>query len=59
LAELDNKDKPMVLVFNKIDAYQVEEGEEKPTLEELKRTWMSKLDVKKCVYISANDKTNI
>ena len=59
LAELDNKDKPMILVFNKIDAYQVEEGEEKPTLEELKRTWMSKLDVKKCVFISANDKTNI
>ncbi len=59
LAELDNKDKPMILVFNKIDAYQVEEGEEKPTLEELKRTWMNKLDVNQCVFISAHDKMNI
>lgn len=59
LAELDNKDKPMILVFNKIDAYQVEEAEEKPTLEELKRTWMNKLDVNQCVFISAHDKMNI
>jgi len=62
LAELDNRDKPTILVFNKIDAYTtVVDGktEERPSLEELKRTWMNKLDATKCVFISAQDKTNI
>ncbi len=62
LAELDKKDKPTILVFNKIDAYRTNidgEEEERPSLEELKRTWMNKLEATKCVFISAQDKTNI
>lgn len=68
LLELDNSDKPTLLVFNKIDAYQyVPKDKDDPSpltaenisLEELKRTWMSKLDATKCVFISAEDKTNV
>jgi GTP-binding protein HflX len=63
LAELDDKAKPTLLVFNKIDAYRAnpegEGEEERPSLEELKKTWMGKMDAVKCVFISAQDKTNI
>lgn len=66
LAEIDNKDKPMIMVFNKIDAYHPEEivaedvdAEVPMTLEDLKRTWMNKLDAAHCVFISAEDKTNV
>ncbi len=68
LLELDNKDKPTILVFNKIDAYHhvpKDEDDLSPmtaeniSLEELKRSWMSKLDVTKCVFISAENKTNV
>jgi GTPase len=68
LAELDNTEKPMILVFNKIDAYHyVPKDELDPSpmlpenipLEELKRTWMSKMDATKCIFISAEDKTNV
>jgi GTP-binding protein HflX len=62
LNELDKTEKPVILVFNKIDAYHpAEEGEEGShyTLEELKKTWMSKLNNKNCVFISAENKENI
>lgn len=68
LLELDNSDKPTILVFNKIDAYHhVPKDEDDPSpmtaenisLEELKRTWMSKLDATKCIFISAEDRTNV
>ena len=63
LAELDKTVKPTLMVFNKIDAYktesEVEGEEERPSLDELKKTWMSKIDVNKCVFISAQDKTNV
>lgn len=62
LAELDKTVKPTLLVFNKIDAYKTNvdgENEENPSLEELKKTWMGKLEATKCVFISAQDKTNI
>ena len=68
LAELDNTEKPTILVFNKIDAYKYiekEEGDLSPmekenyTLEELKRTWMSKLNNTRSVFISAQNKENI
>lgn len=62
LAELDNKDKPMILVFNKIDAYQYNPENEhgaNMTLEELKKTWMNRLPATKCVFISATDKENV
>lgn len=54
----DNIEKPTILVFNKIDAYQPLE-EEGMSLEELKRTWMSKMNNTQCVFISAENKENI
>ncbi len=62
LQELEKKEKPIVLVFNKIDAYHPTDEYGEPinyTMEELKRTWMSKLNNTKCVFISATDKANI
>ncbi len=59
LAELDNKDKPMILVFNKIDAYKPDEKGSNMTLEELKKTWMNRLPATKCVFISATNKENV
>lgn len=68
LNELDKTEKPTILVFNKIDAYvptKREENDPNPptedqfTLEELKNSWMSKLNNTNCVFISATDKENI
>ena len=68
LSELDKTEKPVILVFNKIDAYvPIEQMEDDPnpkqvehySLEELKKTWMSKLNGTTCVFISAQDKENI
>lgn len=65
LGELDHKEKPTFIVFNKIDAYSFVEKEEDDltprtkenfTLEELKNTWMGK--DQKCVFISARNKVN-
>lgn len=65
LHELDERDKPHILVFNKIDAYAHTPKEEddltpmKPeniTLEDLKKTWMGKHP--NCVFISALNKVN-
>jgi GTP-binding protein HflX len=68
LSELDKTEKPTILVFNKIDAYiPVEKDEDDPTprtkenytLEELKKTWMSKMNDTRCVFISATSKENV
>lgn len=63
LNEIDKTEKPTILVFNKIDAYQspeLEEGEkDHSSLEYLKRTWMSKMNKTKCVFISAQNKDNV
>lgn len=69
LAEVcGSADKPMIMVFNKIDAYShVPKDEDDLTprsrenipLEELKQTWMNKLDPGNCVFISAKKGTNI
>lgn len=67
LNEIGVGDKPSIVVFNKMDAYEyveLEEGEipdtdANPSLEELKKTWMAKLNDTKCVFISAQDKGNI
>lgn len=68
LAEIDKVEKPVILVFNKIDAYKYipkDENDLSPAkaenipLEELKKTWMSKMNNKNCVFISATDKDNI
>lgn len=67
MIDIKAADKPTILVFNKIDAYHYEEKEPDDltpltrvnvSLEELKRTWMSKLN-NSCVFISATDKQNI
>ena len=65
LAEIDKTEKKTFVVFNKIDAYDpspesVGYHPEGKTfaLEELKKTWMAKLD-DQCVFISAKDKTNV
>jgi GTP-binding protein HflX len=62
LQELEKTEKPVILVFNKIDAYQPLDEEGNPVrvdVTELKKTWMSKLNNTKCVFISAQDKENI
>ena len=67
LKEIDPQEKPMILVFNKIDAFSYtpkDEDDLSPTrrenisLEELEKTWMSKLH-DNCIFISARDKQNI
>jgi GTP-binding protein HflX len=62
LQELEKKEKPVILVFNKIDAYHPTDefgNSVNYSLEALKRTWMSKLNNTKCVFVSATDKENI
>ena len=67
LAELGCADKPSMIVFNKIDNYHwVEKDDDDLTpmtkenisLEELKRTWMARLN-ENCIFISALEKQNI
>ncbi len=58
LREIGCADKPVYLVFNKIDAFQERETEEGPySLDNLKKTWMSKLH-DPCIFISAREKIN-
>ena len=67
LADLNCGDKPMMVVFNKIDAFtyvQKEEDDLTPktreniSLDELKASWLSKLS-DNCIFISARERTNI
>ena len=67
LADLKCGDKPMMLIFNKIDAFTYVQKEaddltpktrENITLEELKESWMNKLS-DNCLFISAREKQNI
>ena len=62
-----NSDKPVIMVFNKIDAFSYTPKDpddltpatrENVSLPELQRTWMSRMD-NNCVFISAKDKLNI
>jgi len=62
LAEIGAGDKPIIMVFNKVDAYAVLKqesnnfDEDHPlTLEELKQTWMAK-ENHPCIFISAKTK---
>lgn len=66
LADINCSDKPVFLVFNKIDAYSfIKKDEddltpatvENRTLEELMNTWMAK--AQDCIFISALEKTNL
>jgi GTP-binding protein HflX len=66
LNEIDKTEKPTIILFNKIDAYQapknddlVEDLEEITTLESLKKSWMAKMNKTKCVFISAQEKENV
>lgn len=65
LAEIDKTSKPMIMVFNKIDAYtyiQKDEddltpvGRENLSLDDLKQTWMAKYP--QTIFISAINKVN-
>ena len=62
LTDIECMDKPMILVFNKIDRFsanqQLEGGEEKVNLEEWKKTWMAKSGIP-TIFISATEKENI
>lgn len=67
LKDLGCADMPSMIIFNKIDNYKwVEKDEDDLTpvkkneipLEELKRTWMAKLN-ENCLFISATQKENI
>ncbi|WP_321424945.1 GTPase HflX [uncultured Bacteroides sp.] len=67
LNDIGGGSKPCILIFNKIDAYTyVKKDEddltpktkENRTLEELKNTWMAKLN-ENCLFISAREKENI
>ncbi|MDR3261210.1 MAG: GTPase HflX [Tannerella sp.] len=67
LAEIECKDKPVIMVFNKVDAFTFvpkEEDDLTPRvrenipLNELKETWMNKLP-DSCIFISAKERTNI
>ena len=67
LSDIKAHDKPTLLVFNKIDAYTFTEKEADDltpatkrnlSLEELKQSWMSKLNTP-CIFISAQQRQNI
>lgn len=68
LQEIESSDKPVIMVFNMIDAYVhqtiddddliTEKTKVHFTLEELKRSWMSKME-NNCVFISALHKQNL
>lgn len=67
LKDLGASDKPMMMIFNKIDNYHWVEKEaddltpatrENITLDELRRTWMARMG-DSCLFISAKEKVNI
>ena len=67
LADIGIIDKPTIMVFNKIDAYTYVEKEEDDltpvtsenyTLEDLRKTWMNRLDYP-VIFISAKEKKNL
>jgi GTP-binding protein HflX len=67
LADIDSVDKPTIVVFNKVDAYKpkpIDPQDVDPDmitdpLEQLKKSWMSKLEADEVVFISAVKKENI
>ncbi|HKM12535.1 MAG TPA: GTPase HflX [Bacteroidales bacterium] len=67
LLEIGAQEKPLFMVFNKIDAYHHEKYDEfsmqekklsNYSIDELKETWISK-EHTPCIFISAIEKTNI
>ncbi len=67
LRDMDVADKPVYMVFNKIDQYNhvprdeddlTPPGKENISLEELENTWMARNN-EPCIFISAKNKTNL
>ena len=67
LADLGCADKPLMILFNKVDAYTwVEKDDDDLTpatkenipLEDLMKTWMARMG-EDCIFISARERTNI
>ena len=67
LAEIDSKEKPTIMVFNKIDNFSYTKQDEDDlsekkfenySLEDWKRTWMAKTDYP-TLFISATEKDNL
>lgn len=67
LLELGAKEKPMIMLFNKIDMYRFSVDDEfdftgntrqNIPIEELKRSWIAKANTP-CLFISATEKSNI
>jgi len=68
LDEIDSKDKPTIMVFNKIDAYEAEPFDEDDliaerteanfSIDEWKKTWMAKIG-DNALFISALNKDNM
>lgn len=66
IAEIDKTEKTTIVIFNKIDAYNPKPEDvgyhpdgRKYALQELKKTWMAKLNQNNCLFISAQEKENI
>ncbi len=68
LQDIKSNDKPIIMVFNKIDAYKnlvidaddliTEKTTKHNTLEDWKTTWMSNVGAKNALFISATNKEN-
>lgn len=68
LLDIKSDNKPMIMVFNKIDAYKhltidpddliTEKTTKHYTLEEWKSTWMNNVGEKRALFISATEKEN-
>ncbi|MBK7384674.1 MAG: GTPase HflX [Flavobacteriales bacterium] len=67
LNEIGAGDKPVIVIFNKIDAYRPAHHDpddlepkrvEQYSLEELKETWMARMAGEECIFISAVQKSN-
>lgn len=65
LHEIDEREKPMIMVFNKVDAFTYTKKEdddltpatrENYSLDDMKKSWMAKAS--KSIFISAREKTN-
>ncbi len=67
LAELDSAEKPLIMLFNKIDAFSytpkaeddlTPRSRENISLDEFRQSWMNKMH-EDCIFISAKEKQNI
>ena len=68
LKDIKSDDKPTIMIFNKIDAYKAENFDEEDlmtertskhySINEWKKTWMSKVGENNSVFISATEKKN-